>query len=105
MAQSIAKLSSSGQAPVDSGAIEAGAETEVSTKIPHGHLDLYCGSNVHPIPAPQDSTSSRAGAEKVALIGGYLGSDGVEVAECGSIGSLKVLAVILPNAVNEQVIG
>ena len=69
VAESIAKLSSFGQAPVDSGAIKARAEAEVPTKIPHGHPDLNGGSNVHPVPVSQDSPSSRAGAEDVALAG------------------------------------
>ena len=69
MAESIAKLSSSGQAPVDSGAIKARAEAEVPTKVPHGHPDLNVGSDVHPVPVTQGGPSSRAGAEEVALAG------------------------------------
>ena len=104
MAESIAKLSSFGQAPVDSGAIKARAETEVPTKIPHGHPDLHSGSNVHPVPVTQDSASSGAGTEEVTLVGRNLSSNGVQVAEGGGISNLKMLAVILPNAVNEQVV-
>ena len=69
MAERIAKLSSSGQAPVDSGAIKARAEAEVPTKIPHGHPDLNVGSDVHPVSVTQGGPSSRAGAEEVALAG------------------------------------
>ena len=69
VAKSVAKLSSFGQALVDSGATKARAQTEVPSKIPHGHLDLHSGSNVYPVPVAQESTSSRAGAEEVALAG------------------------------------
>ena len=73
-------------------------------KIPHGHLDLDRCSNVHPVPVTQDSASSGAGTEEVTLVGRNLSSNGVQVAEGGGISNLKMLAVILPNAVNEQVV-
>ena len=69
VAKCIAKLSRLGQALVDSRATQACAKTEVTSKIPHGHLDLHSGSNVYPVPVAQESTSSRAGAEEVALAG------------------------------------
>ena len=105
VAQCIAKLGRLGQSLVDSRATQARAETKVTSKVPHGHLDLHSGTDVNPIPVAQESTSSRAGAEEVALAGRDLGTDGVEEAEGGSIGGLKVLAMIRPNAVDEKVIG
>ena len=105
MAQSIAKLGRLGQALVDSRATQARAETKVPSKVPHGHPDLHIGTDVNPIPVAQGSSSSRAGAEEVALVGRDLGTDGVEEAEGGSIGDLNVMAVIRPDAIYEKVIG
>ena len=77
----------------------------MTTKVPHGHLDLHSGTDVNPIPVAQESTSSRAGAEEVALAGRDLGTEGVEEAEGGRIGSLDVLTMIWLNAIDEKVVG
>ena len=69
MAKRIAKLGGIGQALVDCRTTQASTKTKVASKIPHGHLNLHSGSNVNPILVAQESTSSRAGAEEVALAG------------------------------------
>ena len=105
VAKRVAELGGLGQALVDSRTTQAGSKTKMPSEVPHGHQDLHSGPNVNPVLVAQDSSRRGAGAEEVALAGRYLGAECVEVAEGGSISCLNAVAMIRPNAINEEVVG
>ena len=90
---------------VESGAKQASPQAQMPPKVPHGHKDLNLGINVNPVPVPEEGSSGRTGAEKVALGGRHSRAQGVEITKGGSVGSLDLSVMLRPSAEDQQVVG
>ena len=104
VAKSEAQLSGFVNALVDGCAKKARTQAKLPTKIPHGHENLNFGTNVDPVPVPEDGSGGSAGAEMLTVGGRDLRPQGMKEAKGSSVCSLHLAGMASANAVNQQIV-
>ena len=105
MAKGEAQFSGFVNVLIDGSAKKASTQAKVPTKIPQGHEYLHFGTNVDPVPVPEDGSGGSAGGEEVALGGRDLRTQGMKEAKGSSVGSLYLAGVARPDAKDQQIVG